>query len=333
MTLVRRNSKNVIAAIVVALCSLVLVLALVPAQAFAVKQSDIDAAAQKVNELNEQLDLLVDKYNSAMSTYNDATAKYEAAQAQIDVKTQEQKKFQGSLSKRATSMYRNGSADMLTFVLGSSSFDELSNRLSMCNKLNESDANLIQDAKTAKEDLEAVQAEYAEQKAAASTALAEASAQKSSVESEQASFTNQLNSLKSQYGDELEQARQSQYTPTSGGGGGGGGGGHEEGPGDGTVVGRAQACLGCPYVYGAAGPGQYDCSGLVSYALTGRHDHVYVSQDFWAMSAVSDPRPGDVCACSEGHCGVYIGGGQMIHAPHTGDVVRVAAARGKIVRP
>ena len=326
MTLLRKNSKNVFAAAAVALCSTVLVLSMLPAQAFAVKQSDIDAAAEKVNELNEQLDGLVDSYNIAMRNYNEATAKYEAAQAQIEVKTKEQQKFQGSLSKRATSMYRNGSADMISFVLGSSSFDQMVNRVSMCNKLNESDANLIQDAKSAKAELENVKAEYADQKAAASTALAEASAQKASVESQQASFTNQLNSLKAQYGAELEQARQSKYNPT-----GGGGGGHEEGPGDGTVVGRARACLGCPYVYGAAGPGSYDCSGLVSYALTGVHAHKYVSQDFVGWNTAKNPQPGDVVSCSAGHCGIYIGGGQMIHAPHTGDVVKISPVRGRIV--
>ncbi|MDD5892720.1 MAG: NlpC/P60 family protein, partial [Coriobacteriaceae bacterium] len=100
-----------------------------------------------------------------------------------------------------------------------------------------------------------------------------------------------------------------------------------------SAVARAQNCLGAPYVYGAAGPSSFDCSGLVSYALTGSYGHAYVAEDFWAMPAVSNPQPGDVVACSNHHCGLYIGNGQMIEAPHTGAVVTVSAVRGKIVRP
>ena len=71
----------------------------------------------------------------------------------------------------------------------------------------------------------------------------------------------------------------------------------------------------------------------MSYALTGSHSHVYVSDDFWSLPAVSDPQPGDVVACHAGHCGLYIGDGMMIEAPKPGESVRVAAVRGKIVRP
>ena len=88
-----------------------------------------------------------------------------------------------------------------------------------------------------------------------------------------------------------------------------------------------------PYRSGSSSPSGFDCSGLVSYALTGRYGHAYTSYSFWGMSAVSDPRPGDVVACSPGHCGLYIGDGQMIHAPQSGERVRVEAVRGKIVRP
>ena len=96
---------------------------------------------------------------------------------------------------------------------------------------------------------------------------------------------------------------------------------------------RAQSCLGVPYGSGGAGPDYYDCSGLVSYALTGEYRHAYTSYDFWSMPEVEDPQPGDVVACHAGHCGLYIGDGQMIHAPQSGEDVRIEPMRGKIVRP
>lgn len=96
---------------------------------------------------------------------------------------------------------------------------------------------------------------------------------------------------------------------------------------------RAEACLGVPYRSGSSSPYGFDCSGLVSYALTGNYGHAYTSYAFWSMPAVSDPQPGDVVACSPGHCGLYIGDGQMIHAPQSGEYVRVEPIRGKVVRP
>ncbi len=102
----------------------------------------------------------------------------------------------------------------------------------------------------------------------------------------------------------------------------------------GSTVSRAYSALGKPYVWGAAGPNSFDCSGLVSFCLTGRYSHTYSSSDFVGMAKVSNPQPGDICV-RVGHVGVYIGGGQMIHAPHTGDVVKISSVPSNMwyVRP
>lgn len=96
---------------------------------------------------------------------------------------------------------------------------------------------------------------------------------------------------------------------------------------------RAEGAIGTPYRAGSSSPSGFDCSGLVSYCLTGNYGHAYTSYAFWGMPAVADPRPGDVVACSPGHCGLYIGDGLMIHSPQSGETVRVEAIRGKVVRP
>ena len=123
------------------------------------------------------------------------------------------------------------------------------------------------------------------------------------------------------------------------GGGGSNGGGSSSGGGSysvstgNAVVDRARSKLGCPYVWGAVGPNSFDCSGFVGYCLTGKYQRIWTSGDFYSLPAVSDPRPGDICSRS-GHCGIYIGGGQMIHAPSSGDVVKIAPVPSnmKIVR-
>ena len=51
---------------------------------------------------------------------------------------------------------------------------------------------------------------------------------------------------------------------------------------------------------------------------------------FMSWPRVSDPQPGYICT-NDHHCGIYIGGGQMIHAPRTGDVVKVSSVQSCIV--
>ena len=100
--------------------------------------------------------------------------------------------------------------------------------------------------------------------------------------------------------------------------------------GGGDTVSRAYACLGAPYGWGAVGPGAYDCSGLVSYCLTGSHTRLGTTNTFMGWSQVSDPQPGDVCTSSY-HCGIYIGSGQMIHAADYGIGVIVGPVQSDMI--
>jgi cell wall-associated NlpC family hydrolase len=92
--------------------------------------------------------------------------------------------------------------------------------------------------------------------------------------------------------------------------------------------------MGTPYRWGGTTPAGFDCSGLMLWS--------------WAQAGVSLPRtsgaqrsytqrisaaqlqPGDLVFTGNpvSHVGMYIGGGQMIHSPHTGDVVKISAVRG-----
>lgn len=90
---------------------------------------------------------------------------------------------------------------------------------------------------------------------------------------------------------------------------------------------RAMSQLGKPYVWGAAGPDSFDCSGLVSYAITGRFEHTWGTADIAGWTKTNNPQPGDICikrSGGSGHTGIYLGNNQMIHAPQTGDVVKIS---------
>ena len=86
--------------------------------------------------------------------------------------------------------------------------------------------------------------------------------------------------------------------------------------------------LGVPYVFGGASPRGFDCSGLVmwAYAQVGVSlPHATSAQ--WAATkpiSMGDLQVGDlIFFYGLGHVGIYIGGGRVVHAPHTGDVVRI----------
>ncbi|WP_329738077.1 coiled-coil domain-containing protein [Collinsella sp. CM84Y_54] len=81
----------------------------------------------------------------------------------------------------------------------------------------------------------------------------------------------------------------------------------------GTVVSRAYSKLGCAYSWGGIGPNSFDCSGFVSYCLTGRYCRLGTTVTFMGWHRVTDPQPGDVVVNSR-HTGIYVGNGEMIHA-------------------
>ena len=99
---------------------------------------------------------------------------------------------------------------------------------------------------------------------------------------------------------------------------------------DGTIVGRAYSQIGKPYVWGATGPNSFDCSGLVGYCITGGYGRLGTTYTFMSYPQVSNPQPGDICTNWD-HCGIYIGGGQMIHAPQPGESVKIGPVQGGMI--
>lgn len=101
-----------------------------------------------------------------------------------------------------------------------------------------------------------------------------------------------------------------------------------------TFLAAATSQLGVPYSYGDESPSDgFDCSGLVLWSASqagvrGVPRTARAQQA--AATPVTTPRPGDLVfyGAPAHHVGIYIGGGKIIHAPHTGDVVRIASVDG-----
>ncbi|MEU0657686.1 MULTISPECIES: C40 family peptidase [Streptomyces] len=119
--------------------------------------------------------------------------------------------------------------------------------------------------------------------------------------------------------------------------------GREAGPQGSRAIAYARAQLGKPYVWGAEGPGSFDCSGLTSQAWAAAGTDIpRTSQEQWRLLPridVEDMRPGDLIIyhADASHVGLYIGDGSIIHAPRPGRNVTVAGAGSMailgVVRP
>lgn len=98
-----------------------------------------------------------------------------------------------------------------------------------------------------------------------------------------------------------------------------------------AILSAAYSKLGTPYKWGAEGPNAFDCSGFVKwcYAKVGISlPHSSAGQkNAGTQISVSAAEPGDILWKS-GHVGIYIGGGKYIHAPQTGDVVKISSVSG-----
>ncbi|MBP3914616.1 MULTISPECIES: C40 family peptidase [unclassified Clostridium] len=97
-----------------------------------------------------------------------------------------------------------------------------------------------------------------------------------------------------------------------------------------AIVDYAYQFLGTPYLWGGTTPSGFDCSGFTQYVFKNAagislprttYDQINVG----VAVSYNNLQPGDLVFPHTGHVGIYIGGGQMIHAPSSGDVVKVSS--------
>jgi cell wall-associated NlpC family hydrolase len=111
-----------------------------------------------------------------------------------------------------------------------------------------------------------------------------------------------------------------------------------------AAVTAALSKVGTPYVWGGVGPDSFDCSGLIGWAMRAAGVTVpRTSEQLWLAGPhvkPEDARPGDLLFWANDpaapqdldHVALYLGGGQMVSAPHTGDVVHVAPVTARNFR-
>jgi peptidoglycan DL-endopeptidase CwlO len=262
---------------------------------------------------------------------------------------------QKRIAERLRDLYVNGEGDStLEVILGSSSLDDIIARLDAIERVSSQDTHILRTVKQYRKEVETRRSNLQDAREDQAQIVAEQAAQKDSIESQIAEQNQLLASVKDEIAEmRAEEARRQaalaaqaraqaqaaaaalaqpdvqqtydpqpwiepEYDPNL------------PAPRYGHVVGIALQYLGIPYVWGGSSPSTgFDCSGFTSYVFA----QIGVSLPHHAASQFSYGTPvswdqlaaGDLVFFSGlGHVGIYIGNDQFVHAPHTGDVVRIS---------
>jgi cell wall-associated NlpC family hydrolase len=340
------------------LLSFVVVFAAAPA-AFATpgtvsaKQAQAQAVLGQIQGLDANLEHAVDAYNLANQKLAGIEADLRDNKAQLRLARSNLRHAQTMLSARLVAMYTSGGENTgLEVLLGASSIDDLMSRIDTVNRVSDQSTEVVQQVKIFRTAVRNREARLQNAHVQQAKLVAERSAQKASIEGQLSERRQLLSSIKSEIGQiqAAERARQAQlaaqararlttnsaeilnasagaitdpsepiYAPPPGKYGG--------------VVGIAMQYLGIPYVYGGASPSGFDCSGFVMYVFAQvgvSLPHNAAAQYGYGMPVSRDQlQAGDLVFFNGlGHVGIYIGGGQFIHSPHTGDVVKISSLSG-----
>lgn len=291
-------------------------LTLPAAASYADPKPSTAAAQKKLDKLNEQVDKIVEKYNQANQDLKAANAKLKATKAAA---TREQATFEQTrkhIAEMAASAYKNGEMGDVPSFLGSGDPQAVLDQTAIFSHLSRnrsSEVNLF---------LAAVQ-RMQRQQAQAQAAYDEVARRTKDLREQKKIVDAAIKKQKKILG----------VTGSKPGQPGGGTGGDYNGPASGPArkaLQFAYAQLGKSYQYGAAGPDHFDCSGLTmrAWEAAGVNITRTTNSQYAATKRVSKSnlQPGDLVFFSSlGHVGMYVGGGKMIHSPHTGDVVRIVS--------
>lgn len=260
------------------------------AETAAEKQAEADAVRNQLVGLQADLETAGENYYAALDEQESAQRSMEEQQVKIDETTQEIEGLQDRLSTRARSMYRSGSTTFIDFLLGASSFAEFTQNWELLNQINANDADLVDQTKAAREQLQAAKDEFARQEQIAAQKAAECKQIHDEVQVKVQNATDLMNSLDEEARALLEQeqaaaaaaaAAQAQAEAEAaaaaaggnGGGNQGGGsndGGNQGGGNDGGNQGGGGSSSGggSTIVYPGGGGSAGDNSAAYSYACS-----------------------------------------------------------------
>jgi peptidoglycan DL-endopeptidase CwlO len=279
----------------------------------------IDQSSIALEKIVENYNGLTEQLKATQATADDLNTKMAPLQANLD-------KAYASIGQIAVRAYKGGGVTPMAVLLADGNTNGLLTQLSSLNHLAQAQEREIQGYSRQK-------AQYDEQRAKLDALLAKQQADQKTLADQKVRIEADLAKL-------MEMRRKANLptvrpNPPSNGGGSGAAPAPSQpkpappsvGGGAGAAVRFAYGVLGAPYVWAGEGPG-YDCSGLIKMAWRagGKALPHNAAMQWNATTHISAGQlaPGDlVFYYGLGHVALYVGGGQVIHAPHAGDVVRL----------
>jgi cell wall-associated NlpC family hydrolase len=317
------------------------------------KRAEAQQVLAQIQELDGELGHAIEAYNGATVELDRIRGELRVNRHELRVARSNLETAQSRLGARLRDLYTSDSAgSTLEVILGATSLDDLLNRIDTVNRVSDQDTQVLGEVKSFKlsvgrRALQLRRAHAAQTKLVARRAetrrrieagLAERQELLSSIRSEiarlEAEEQRRQEALARQAQARLAAQREAQAvrlqqvavgvgaeTPDA----------NVAPPARyGGVVGIAMQYLGVPYVWGGASPGGFDCSGFVMYVYSqmgvSLPHHAASMWNYGVPVSYDQLEPGDLVFFDGlGHMGIYIGGGQFIHAPHTGDVVKISS--------
>jgi cell wall-associated NlpC family hydrolase len=299
--------------------------AVVAATLFVPPAASVYAAPPSPGDVENQINAAWDKLEPIIEQYNQIHGQLQQTQAKIDALQKQMDPLQMQVDLAMTrvgaisaQLYKTGPGSHLLALINSGGPDTFVERMTSLDQLARQQNAQVADAASLRDS-------FAVQKKPLDDLKVKLAAQDADLAAKKNTIQAQL--------DQLQKLRLAAY------GAGGPGTGNlrpvacpMEYFGDKGSIAAKKACslIGKPYIWGAAGPGGYDCSGLTlaAWAAVGVTLGHYTGWQWNEGKPVSraNLRPGDLVFWYSDlhHMGMYVGGGWVVHAPHTGDYVRMA---------
>ncbi len=326
------------------------------------KRAEAAAAQAELQRLGIQFEQSVNAWEQAQAKVDAVRARIATNNAAVARITKTNTSVHALLTARLAADYRRGDQDLLLQALTTGSLSDLVDRLTYEKQLEQSTGALALELRQTGRELATRKAALARDNRQATALEKDAASRKQTVEQAQAAESVTLSRLKRrvsglvQREKERQQRLRAEYVarveaaraaaarvadslpdPGIGGSGGPGSivapvfpGGSDRGA---IAAQEALKYLGVPYVWGGASPSGFDCSGLTQWSWRaagvslGHYTGLQVHQG--QSVSIGNLQVGDLIFFYGGsHEGMYIGQGQFVHAPHTGDVVKVSSLAG-----
>jgi len=324
------------------------------------KQAEAQSVMGQVQQLDSNLERVIQAYDLATVKLNRVRADLKANQAQLKVAKQSLGRARGTLAARLVSLYTSGGqSDSLEVLLGASSLDDLVSRFNTANRISAQDTQVLGQVAHFDKEVKARQVRLKHATAQASALVRERASERASIQGQLSARRAMLSSIRGEIANlqaqeaahqaQLRRELQARITaqqqqapavalsstvaPVASSGSGSDSVGPAPPPTHSSVVSIAEQYLGVPYRWGGSSPSGFDCSGLVMYVFA--QVGVSLPHSSYAQYGMGSPvsrdqlQPGDLVFFDGlGHVGIYVGGGSFIHAPHTGDVVKISSISG-----